>query len=488
MNYRREIDGLRAIAVLPVIAFHAGLPPFSGGFIGVDVFFVISGYLITSIILLERDAGTFSLAGFYERRARRILPALFVVMAACLLPAWLWLLPADLRNFSESLAAVAAFCSNFLFWHEAGYFDSASELKPLLHTWSLAVEEQYYVVFPLLMLLLSRRGTRTTATALAAIGVASLVLAEHAVANAPATAFFLLPARAWELLAGALVALHLAGRVNTDTPAILRESGGITGLLLLLYALCAFDSQTPFPGLHAAVPVAGTALLILCADRTTLAGRLLATQWLVGIGLVSYSAYLWHQPLLAFARHYAGGEPAAGIRAGLALASFPLAWLTWRFVETPWRNRRRFSRRQVVLAALCFTLLFGALGIAGHLLDGYAARFPAFIARMEQAKNDGNPLRQRCHAERGFFSTPDDGCILGDARRVVGALLGDSHADALAHETGIALARHGVGIRQFSYSSCPPVTGIDRREYPQCGAYNDGALGDLSRATPLRQR
>lgn len=209
MNYRREIDGLRAVAVVPVILFHAGFQAFSGGFVGVDVFFVISGYLITSIILTEKQAGTFTLLGFYERRVRRILLALFVVMLACLPFAWFWMLPGDLRDFSRSLRYVSLFSSNILFLKQSGYFDTAVELKPLLHTWSLAVEEQYYVVFPVLLLLIWRLGKRWIVGIFAVMAVMSLAAAQWGSFYQPAATFYLLPTRGWEILLGVFIAFYL---------------------------------------------------------------------------------------------------------------------------------------------------------------------------------------------------------------------------------------------------------------------------------------
>jgi peptidoglycan/LPS O-acetylase OafA/YrhL len=208
MGYRREIDGLRAIAVIPVILFHAGFEGFGGGFVGVDIFFVISGYLITSIILTQKAAGTFSLPKFYERRARRILPALFLVMAACIPFAWLWLTPPDMVDFAESLFATPLFLSNHLFLSESGYFGTASELKPLLHTWSLSVEGQYYILFPLFLLGMWGLGTRWTVTTFAAIAMLSFALAHWGAYNEPAAAFFLLPTRVWEIAVGAFIAFY----------------------------------------------------------------------------------------------------------------------------------------------------------------------------------------------------------------------------------------------------------------------------------------
>lgn len=230
MEYRREIDGLRALAVLPVILFHAGFKTFSGGFIGVDVFFVISGYLITTIILAELEQGKFSIVNFYERRARRILPALFLVMLVCIPFAWIWLLPSDMKGFSHSLIAVAVFASNILFWSESGYFDTATELKPLLHTWSLAVEEQYYVLFPLFLMLLWKLGKRCILVILGVVFAGSFAVAEWKSYAEPAAAFYLLPARAWELLIGAFAAFYLSKDNRKEFDKATGEVGGWLGV------------------------------------------------------------------------------------------------------------------------------------------------------------------------------------------------------------------------------------------------------------------
>ena len=219
MKYRAEIDGLRALAVLPVILFHAGFELFGGGFIGVDVFFVISGYLITTIIISEMGEGKFSIVNFYERRARRILPALFFVMAVCIPFAWMWLSPFDLRNFGQSLVAVSTFSSNILFWLESGYFDTASELKPLLHTWSLAVEEQYYIIFPLFLIATWQFGHIWILALLSLIFLVSLGIAQWSAVNAPSAAFYLLPARGWELLIGVFAAFYLKHRAHLKSYA-----------------------------------------------------------------------------------------------------------------------------------------------------------------------------------------------------------------------------------------------------------------------------
>ena len=382
MKYRREIDGLRALAVLPVIFFHAGFNYFVGGYVGVDVFFVISGYLITSLIMTEQQAGSFTLKGFYERRARRILPALFLVMLACLPLAWLWMLPSDVKAFSKSLIAVAAFLSNIMFWREGGYFETPGALKPLFHTWSLAVEEQYYVLFPLFLLLIWRRGKRCVTGIFITLGLASLAAAVWASRNHPQAAFYLLPTRGWELLMGACIAVYFLGSSGAalaarDTASLLHEVGGALGLALIAYAVITFDRTVPYPSLYTLVPTLGAALIILFASPRTAVGKLLNTPVLVGAGLLSYSAYLWHQPLFAFARIRREGALGTPLALALSLAAIVCAYLSWRYVEKPFRNRALIDRTTVFLAAGSMTLLFLLIGLAGVMTNGFAYRYSA---------------------------------------------------------------------------------------------------------------
>jgi len=374
MDYRREIDGLRALAVLPVIFFHAGLPLFSGGFVGVDVFFVISGYLITSIILAEKQAGTFTLINFYERRARRILPALFVVVIACLPFAWLWLLQDDLKEFSGSVFSVSTFISNVFFWRNSGYFDTAAELKPLLHTWSLAVEEQYYLFFPVFLMLTWQLGKRWILAMLAALAVISLAAAQWGSVNNPAAAFYLLPTRGWELLVGAFVAFYFAKSNKPDISRSVGQAGSTVGLLLIIYAVFAFDKQTPFPSLYTLAPTIGASLIILCATPQTVVGKILGNQLFVGVGLISYSAYLWHQPLLAFARHRSLEEPSGLLLAGLAAVSLALAYVSWKYVEVPFRRRGFVGRSRIFSLALVGTVSLLLIGVVGYTQSGFPDR------------------------------------------------------------------------------------------------------------------
>ncbi len=292
MKYRPEIDGLRSVAVLPVILFHAGFSWMSGGYVGVDVFFVLSGYLITTILLSDIAAGRFSLRQFYERRARRILPALFLVMAACFPFAWVWMLQTQFLEFAESVAATTLFISNIFYWTETGYFAAAAEENPLLHTWSLAVEEQYYLLFPPILALCMMAGRRVGLAVVAGMAASSLVVAFAAPVD-QAAKFFLTHMRIWELLAGALCAFvlqHRAPWCNGPLAAL--------GLAMIAVPVIVFDHATPFPH-FAVLPVAGTVLIILCAGHGSGIARLLSMRGFVGIGLISYSAYLWHAPLRA---------------------------------------------------------------------------------------------------------------------------------------------------------------------------------------------
>ncbi len=370
ISYRREIDGLRALAVLPVILFHAGIDTFSGGFVGVDVFFVISGYLITSIILSEKEAGTFSIINFNERRARRILPALFLVIIICIPFAWLWLLPSDMKDFSQSLVAVSIFASNILFWRESGYFETAAELKPLLHTWSLALEEQYYMLFPLFILLTWRLGKRWIVGILAVLSIASLAVAHWGAYNIPSPTFFLLPTRGWELAIGAFIAFYLSSKEAVIVSKTTKQIASTLGLVLILSAVFIFNKNTPFPSLYALVPTIGTALIILFTAPNTFVGRVLGAKAFVGIGLISYSAYLWHQPLFAFARHRSLGEVSEAVFILLAIAALILAYVSWRFVEVPFRDKRTFTRKQIATLAISFSTIFVAIGLVGHFTNG----------------------------------------------------------------------------------------------------------------------
>lgn len=454
MKYRSEVDGLRAVAVVPVILFHGGIGLFSGGFVGVDVFFVISGYLITTIIIDDMERGRFSLAHFYERRARRILPALLFVAFACVPFAWAWLMPSDLKDFAQSLVAAATFSSNILFWRESGYFAAEAELKPLLHTWSLAVEEQFYILFPLLLMLVWRFGRRLLLAILALGFVVSLAAAHWGSTNMPTATFFLLPTRGWELLIGAFAAFWLQHRPMPFGPGT-QNVLSLAGLGMIVYSIFFFDSATPFPSLYALVPTVGAVLIILCAAPHTIAARLLSLRAMVGIGLVSYSAYLWHQPIFVFARHrfyYDTHEIPLLVALVLSAAALPLAYLTWRFIETPCRDRRFGTRSQVFAASVAGMVAVGAVGVAGHVQNGFPDRLAPAAAQFAE----GTP--------RDFgicFENGAEGCLLGaPGGTPTVAIVGDSHSAVLQSAFDAALREAGLTAWAASNPWCAPLLGV----------------------------
>ena len=352
MKYRTEIDGLRALAVVPVILFHAGFDLFSGGFIGVDVFFVISGYLITTILIEDIEHKRFSILSFYERRARRILPALFFVMLICIPFAWMWMLPSQMKDFSQSLVAVSLFASNILFWRESGYFGPAVEKKPLIHTWSLAVEEQYYVLFPIFLILAWRFGKNRVFWMIVVMAAISLLLSEWGWRNKASANFYLAPTRAWELFAGSIAAfiVQKQGVRKNNFLALL-------GLSAIIFSTFAYDKSTPFPSVYTLVPVLGAFLLILFAEKETLTAKLLGTKVFVSIGLISYSAYLWHQPLFAFARIRMFDQPSLLLMLVLSMSSLLLAYLSWKYIEQKFRVRKCLSSKSIL--RLSFIILMG---------------------------------------------------------------------------------------------------------------------------------
>ncbi|EGM78155.1 Putative acyltransferase [Rheinheimera sp. A13L] len=460
MEYRREIDGLRAVAVLPVILFHAGFNIFSGGFVGVDVFFVISGYLITTIIIAELDRGNFSLINFYERRARRLLPALFFVIFACLPFAWFYLLPQEMRGFSQSLIAVVLFASNIFFWQTSGYFEVTSELNVLLHTWSLAVEEQYYVLFPLFLMATWRFGKRWVFVLLLILLLISLFVADWASTAMPVAAFYLLPTRGWELLAGSLSAFYMSRR-SLHAPWVgghyFNSLASSLGILLIAYAVLFFDKQTPFPGFYTLIPVVGSVLVILFATEKNLIGKLLGHKVFVGVGLVSYSAYLWHQPLFAFARIQSPGKSGAEVFVVLTALTLFLAYFSWRYVEQPFRNRTMINRRQVLIFSVTGSMFFMVLGFIGYKSDGFKSRLPPNITWQSLgakllATGDVCALQPVKEVE-GALS-----CEFGDVTSSKSVFLyGDSHSQAISGELNSILLSSKIKGVKIALEGCEVI-------------------------------
>ncbi len=460
MKYRAEIDGLRSIAVIPVILFHAGFEQFSGGFVGVDVFFVISGYLITTIILSEMEKGTFSLINFYDRRARRILPALFLVMFFSLPFAWFWLLPSDMKDFSQSLVAVSTFSSNILFWQETGYWGVDNELKPLLHTWSLAVEEQYYIIFPLFLMMMWKFQERWILGSFMLLAIISLMTSQYGAYYTPTANFFLLPTRAWELAIGASIAFYFLYKKQTIrtllSHKIIDETLGVIGLILIGYSVFSFNETVPFPSFFALIPTVGTGLIILFSSKNTLVGQLLGARILVGIGLISYSAYLWHQPLFAFARHRSLTEPSELLFSVLALLSFTLAYLSWRYVEKPFRKKGLLSRKVVFIFWISGSAVFIAIGVTGHLTKGFnGLSFKNKLTQdiIEEKWEVNYGLSETCD---GSFTLSSE-CRTSDEPEIL--IWGDSYAIHLV-QGFVASAPPDPKIIQMTKSVCGPFFDI----------------------------
>lgn len=399
MKYRPEIDGLRALAVLPVIFFHAGFDFFKGGFVGVDIFFVISGYLITTIIISELSEGKFSIINFYERRARRILPALFFVMLICLPFSWFLFSPLYFKDFGQSLIAVSTFSSNILFWSESGYFENSSELKPLLHTWSLAIEEQYYIIFPFFLMIVWSLGIKWILIFLTLIFLLSLGISEWGALYHPNAAFYFLPTRGWELLIGVFTAFYLKYNEYLKSNS-LNQLISLIGCAMIIYSIVVFDNKTPFPGLNALVPTIGTSLLILTAVPNTLAHKLFSLKPIIGIGLISYSAYLWHQPILAFTNQLLLGEGSNFLILFICASAFILAWFTWQYIEKPFRDKSRVSKSFIFKFLFGGIIFFSFIGQFINIIDG-GLRFMSH----EQQRVFSRFINPADYAERNFAET-----------------------------------------------------------------------------------
>jgi peptidoglycan/LPS O-acetylase OafA/YrhL len=475
--YRPEIDGLRCIAVLAVIFYHAHFTGFSGGYVGVDVFFVISGFLITGIIHRETRERRYSFLNFYERRMRRIFPALFLVLAACLIPAWYLETPAELRSFSQSLVAVSTFLSNWFFYFKTGYFGANADEVPLLHTWSLAVEEQFYVVFPIILILIERFAPRRLTLLLAGLWLASFGLCLTREAQFPLLNFFSAASRGFELLTGGILAIEFE-RVDgfrRSRPA-LAEGLALLGVAAIAFSIVWMNEATPFPGRYALIPVGGSALLIAFTSRTSYVGRVLASTIPVFIGQVSYSAYLWHQPLYAFARLASPDRPPVWVMLALIALTIVLSYLSWRFVEQPFRNKAKVSRRTVFILSACASLFFIALGAIGHLENGFPQRFTKEQASI-MATAAPSPYRDRCETDGVDFVPPAKACRYF-GKHVTWAVMGDSHTIELAYDLALALKPSDMGLVQLSNSGCPPAL-LFQSEVPGCTAWTKQAVDYL---------
>jgi peptidoglycan/LPS O-acetylase OafA/YrhL len=453
-NYRPDIDGLRAVAVSLVLLFHARIA-FPGGFIGVDVFFVISGYLITGWILRQQRTG-FRLATFWNRRIRRILPASLVMTFITLAAGAFVLLPLDYVELAKSDLAQQAMVSNVFFWRNTGYFAGPAELKPLLHTWSLAVEEQFYLLYPLFLVPICRWRRRAIVATLVAVAVLSLAISEWAVRSHHGASFYLLPTRAWELALGGLLFFVPLRSTENSGLHLVRQGLSVVGISLMLISASLMDASTRFPGIAALVPCLGTALLITSnGERLTLVGRALALKPVVFVGLMSYSLYLWHWPMLALTRYRLGEHLPGTILALLLVAGFGIAWLSWRFVETPFRGTLSAAQQKPVLIGIGVTVpVLAALSLVVIAGRGIPSRLPTKVLRYDSARDSMAFLSEVTADQVRSDQLPRFGVAKGTPRCLV---WGDSHAMALIPGIDAACKSRGVLGFQATHSLTAPL-------------------------------
>ena len=454
-SYRADIDGLRSLGILPVLFNHVGLRGFNGGYVGVDVFFVISGYLITGILARDIGKGSYSVADFYRRRILRIMPALCVVLCATSLMACHAMLPGELVNYGRSLTATALFASNFLFYAQSGYFDVESHVKPLLHTWSLAIEEQFYIVWPLVLYWIGRGSRARLQLTVLAVVTLSFVAGIVIQALDSSAAFYLLPSRAWELGVGGLLAVVPAA----PKPRWIREGLGIGGLLAILLCCWRYGPETDFPGLAALPPCLGAAALILTSNTGTLAGRVLSLPPTVFIGRISYSLYLWHWPVVVFATIWLFRTPDWITISGEIAVSFLLSILTWRLVERPFRsNGRHWSTSAIFAVAGSATVACLGVSVLLDSTSGFAGRFtPAQVALASYSDRDDEASYRRgtCFIVGGGQFDYDDCLRLTGHARPSLLLVGDSHAAHLW--PGLERLRNRLDVLQATMVGCRPL-------------------------------
>lgn len=471
MKYRSEIDGLRSLAILPVVAYHAGASAMPGGFTGVDIFFVISGFLITTIIRDELERGAFSILEFYKRRVLRIVPALMAVLTATMVMAYFVMLPSQLTDLGGSVIAAALFFSNIWFWKaNDGYFIADSEFFPLLHTWSLAVEEQFYLFFPLLMIVIARYFFSRYAAVILTLCIGSFLLCLWGTANEPSATFYLLPTRAWELGVGALLAVIT---IPEGLKRRIGEGASLFGVALLALGIFTVTADMPFPGTNALYPVIGAALIIAFSQGTSV-GRLLSTGPLVWIGRISYSLYLWHWPVIVFYRLEYDAQPGRWGMMEMILISFALATLSYYFIEQPFRTRKmRYAPTPRILTGGVAALgMAGVVGLAALTTGNTWRTYPDDVARIASFLDYGEREdyeRQfrpgTCmigSGDEGFAAFEPETCLALDDKRPNYLVFGDSHSGHIWR--AIADEFPDVNVLQASASGCRPTLDAEGKQ------------------------
>lgn len=454
-TYRPDIDGLRALAVIPVLLFHAGFG-FSGGFVGVDIFFVISGYLITSLIAREMIDGRFTYKDFWERRIRRIFPpAVFVTILTVLFGYWA-LMPEPYDQLGKAAVAQVTMVANFFFWQQDGYFAGPSDLEPLLHMWSLAVEEQFYLILPFLLLTLIRRGQKLTYQVLILIFFASLIWSCYGVLFHKKATFFLLPARMWELLLGSLLALLPLRPLKSSSARLICA---LVGLGMTIPCFFLYDLTTVFPGITALPPCLGTALLIHAHQSgPTVISRVLSCSPVVFSGKISFSLYLWHWPLLVYGRHLSIHEMSATTAAILLVASFLLSILSWWLIETPFRRKKLFGERKRIFRFFIWST--GALAVlffAVYLLKGFPGRFSGETARFAETSMEEPAVRIIRKTFKDFYLINED----SDEEPQPFLVWGDSHARAIVPLFQELCRKQKTNGYHACRPSTPPLLGVN---------------------------
>ena len=478
------------MAVLSVILYHLDPRLMPGGYTGVDVFFVLSGYFITRQITHLMDTGSFSLIDFYDRRIRRLFPALFLMLAVTTILACVLFLPEDLELYARTLLGAGFSFSNVVFWQRSGYFEPTTQFEPLLHTWSLGVEEQFYLLFPPVLLVLWRHTKRWAARLTLLAVVSSFALSAYGVSRFPSATFYLLPTRAWELGLGVLLALAI---VQPPRNRLSREISSALGLLMIVAACLWISRDFMFPGLRALLPCLGSALLIWSGMGDVAEGdapatrRLLTLRPIVFVGLLSYSLYLWHWPIFSLAYYAYLGAPSVGAKAGLLGLVFLLSFLSYIYVEKPLRTgkhgwttvRSRFHWAGISALMTFVMTLF--LAISG----GWPSRMSDEVVRYSAARSDFSPVRGTCHAS-GFGDTPfDETCVFGPSTAPGVIVFGDSHGAEISHALGeTAIENQTFHVRQLTGSLCPPSEGFSHLERPDCNKSTSLWLNGLEKEPP----
>jgi peptidoglycan/LPS O-acetylase OafA/YrhL len=476
-KYRADIDGIRAIAVSAVVLFHAFPESFRGGFIGVDVFFVISGYLISSIIIKDLNNGSFNYLRFYSNRVRRIFPALFVVLTACAVFGWFTLFTNEFASLGKHIAASAAFVENIQLWRESGYFNTDSNFKLLLHLWSLGIEEQFYILWPLLLTVFYRR-KRYVLPAIVILLACSFVLNISQINTYPTATFYLPFSRFWELLFGCLLAYSLFYKSDLSTvcggpSALILSIVSAGGLVLISAGMILLDSRRAFPGWWAILPVAGTFLLIAAGSGAVVNRKILSHPALVYVGLISYPIYLWHWPLLTFARIMIPEGPSIVLRAGLIVSAFMLAELTYRVAEKPVRFKKGVFVTTALVAVMSGVAIFGLVMRISNGFESFGDRKNILVSDIESSLSPAD--YKRCAESLSDTSPSLNYCMQSSAAPPTAAIFGDSHADHLF--PGVARADPGRSWLLIGNSACPPVSGIDvEGEIRNCESRSEKAL------------